>query len=466
MQKNNRSNRLIMAMVIVGDFLLLNLVILGFCLWQKQMSGWIWDKTRIFFLACNIAMLISENRFHTVIHERIISSSDILKRVILLVVTQVALAYIILKFVDYHLPMGWLLLKQGIVVLILFILKRMVERMTVKWYRQKGGNTRTLVFVGADPELPLIYNHLVKDPTRGYRMIGYYADEEMNHPGMVKLGSLPDLLEHLDHPEKLQLGDEMYVCLPRKEQNTLQSLSKFCDKNIIQFFYVPTSQEMVMVNWKRLYINDIEVFSTRENPQDDPLNKVLKHSMDIILAVFFLSLTILIFPFIFVMIKVQSPGPVFFKQRRTGLNGRTFTMLKFRSMHVNQDADQLQASKDDPRKFPFGDFMRRTSIDELPQFWNVLKGDMSIVGPRPHMLAHTEMYAQLIDKYMVRHLVKPGITGWAQVNGCRGETKELWQMEERVQRDIWYVERWSIWLDLRIIGMTIRSMFVPSKNAY
>jgi putative colanic acid biosynthesis UDP-glucose lipid carrier transferase len=141
-------------------------------------------------------------------------------------------------------------------------------------------------------------------------------------------------------------------------------------------------------------------------------------------------------------------------------------MFKFRSMHVNQEADQIQASKDDPRKFPFGNFMRRTSLDELPQFWNVLMGDMSIVGPRPHMLAHTEMYAQLIEKYMVRHLVKPGITGWAQVNGSRGETKELWQMEERVLRDIWYVEHWSIWLDLRIIWMTIRAILVPSKNAY
>lgn len=466
MQNNNRSNRLIMALVIVGDFLLLNMVIGAFYLWQRDMSGWIWDKTQIFLLASNMALLMSEHRFHTIIHERIISSSDILKRVLLLVVTQIALTYIILKCVDYHLPMGWLLLKQGVVMLVLLLLVRTAERMAVKWYRQKGGNTRTLIFVGADPELPLIYDYLVNDSTRGYKMIGYYADEEMNHPGMIKLGSLKDLLEHLEQPETLQIGDEMYVCLPRKEQNTLRLLSRFCDKNIIQFFYVPTSQEMVMMNLKRWYINDIEVFSTRENPQDDALNKVLKRLMDVVLSVFFLLLTIIIYPFVFVMIKIQSPGPVFFKQRRTGLNGKSFTMFKFRSMHVNQEADQIQASKDDPRKFPFGNFMRRTSLDELPQFWNVLMGDMSIVGPRPHMLAHTEMYAQLIEKYMVRHLVKPGITGWAQVNGSRGETKELWQMEERVLRDIWYVEHWSIWLDLRIIWMTIRAILVPSKNAY
>ena len=135
-------------------------------------------------------------------------------------------------------------------------------------------------------------------------------------------------------------------------------------------------------------------------------------------------------------------------------------------MHVNKEADSRQATKDDPRKFPFGDFMRKTNIDELPQFWNVLIGNMSVVGPRPHMLAHTEQYDKLIDKYMVRHFVKPGITGWAQVTGFRGETSELWQMEGRVERDIWYIQHWSFWLDMRIIWMTVKSIFTRDEKAY
>jgi putative colanic acid biosynthesis UDP-glucose lipid carrier transferase len=135
-------------------------------------------------------------------------------------------------------------------------------------------------------------------------------------------------------------------------------------------------------------------------------------------------------------------------------------------MQVNQDADKVQATKDDPRKYPFGSFMRRLNIDELPQFFNVLRGNMSIVGPRPHMLEHTRQYSQLIDKYMVRHFVKPGVTGWAQVCGFRGETKELWQMEERVKRDIWYMEHWTIWLDIRIIWLTFRKTIIQDKNAY
>jgi len=202
------------------------------------------------------------------------------------------------------------------------------------------------------------------------------------------------------------------------------------------------------------------------DPLQLPTNQFTKRVFDIVFSGFFLLCTLPLLPVIALIIKIQSPGPLLFKQLRTGMNGQNFVCYKFRSMHVNKDADRLQATKNDPRKFPFGNFMRKANIDELPQFWNVLKGDMSIVGPRPHMLAHTEQYSQLIDKYMVRHFVKPGVTGWAQVTGFRGETQELWQMEGRVKRDIWYIENWSIWLDIRIIWLTARQLFVHDKLAY
>ena len=161
------------------------------------------------------------------------------------------------------------------------------------------------------------------------------------------------------------------------------------------------------------------------------------------------------------------PGPVFFRQKRNGINGDEFTCLKFRSMRVNADADKVQATKDDPRKTKWGNIMRKTNIDELPQFINVLWGDMSIVGPRPHMVKHTEEYGALVDKYMVRHYTKPGITGWAQVTGSRGETSELWMMEERIKKDIWYVENWSLLLDIKIIIKTITNVFGgETGNAY
>ena len=167
-----------------------------------------------------------------------------------------------------------------------------------------------------------------------------------------------------------------------------------------------------------------------------------------------------------IAIKLGSKGPVYFKQERTGYRGRPFKCLKFRTMRVNATSDTSQATANDPRKTRFGDFLRRSSLDELPQFINVWKGDMSIVGPRPHMLKHTEDYSRLIDGYMVRHAVKPGITGWAQVNGYRGITDELWKMERRVEHDVWYIENWSILLDLKIMVRTVLNAFMGEKNAF
>ena len=181
---------------------------------------------------------------------------------------------------------------------------------------------------------------------------------------------------------------------------------------------------------------------------------------------FLCTLFIPILIIVTIITKITMRGPIFFKQKRNGLNDKEFYCYKFRSMKVNADADKVQATKDDPRKTKWGNIMRKTSIDELPQFINVLMGDMSVVGPRPHMLKHTEEYSKLINKYMVRHFVKPGITGWSQVTGYRGETKELKDMEGRIRGDIWYIEHWSFGLDLYIIYKTVANAVHGEKNAY
>src|SRR6202000_1217193 len=166
------------------------------------------------------------------------------------------------------------------------------------------------------------------------------------------------------------------------------------------------------------------------------------------------------------LIMIESRGPVFFAQARSGKNNRTFYCLKFRRMRVNEKADEQQASRNDSRITRIGAFLRRTSLDEFPQFINVFKGDMSIVGPRPHMLKHTSDYSQVLERFMVRQFVKPGITGWAQVNGHRGETRNLGQMEKRIEHDIWYLENWSLWLDVRIIFLTVYNIFRREENAF
>jgi len=262
--------------------------------------------------------------------------------------------------------------------------------------------------------------------------------------------------------------DMLFYASTSSDVDNARKLINFCDNHIIRFYQVPNLYSYFRRELKLELMGDIPVLYVREEPLLNPFNRFIKRSFDIVAACLFLFT---IFPFIYIIvgtiIKITSPGPIFFKQKRNGLDGKEFFCYKFRSMKVNNDADKVQATKNDPRKYPFGNFMRRTNIDELPQFINVLNGTMSIVGPRPHMVKHTEEYGALIDKYMVRHLAKPGITGWAQVKGCRGETKELYQMEERIEKDIWYVENWSFLLDLRIIFMTAFNMFfTKEENAY
>ena len=455
MKRNDRSNALIKWVVIIGDFLALSIIIIAFAFWHPRMMEWNTAQIRLFMLISNVAMLISQWRYHTIIHENVVSGGDVLRRIVYLVITQTVAAYLLMKIVDLRIPVGWLLVEQGAICLVVITLKRLLERTAVKAYRQQGGNTRTVTFVGSDPAIDRLYQCLLNDPTTGYRMIRHYESTD-----------LPELIANLEHHEELNVGDEMYVCLPARERDTIRRLSLYCDQHFVKFYCVPMSIEFIQLDFTREFISDIEVYTTHESLLRKPINKLLKRVVDIIAAIIGLVFTGLITPIVYLIVKAQSQGPLFFTQLRTGLDGQTFTIYKFRSMHVNSEADKLQATKNDVRKFPFGTFMRKLNIDELPQLWNVLRGDMSIVGPRPHMIAHTEKYSQLIDKYMVRHFVKPGMTGWAQVSGYRGETKELWQMEERVKRDIWYMEHWSIWLDLRIIWLTVKNLFIKDEQAY
>ena len=490
---NNQANEIIRWMVIIADFFLLNLLIWLFVEFLSDIQCWVWEMKWAFLFANNLALFISEMRFSTIVHHRVVSAGDVVQRVTGLVLVQLFFAYLLLTPLGDTLLMGKIMLMFEPPFFALLILSRLLERWMVKRYRRMGRNTRMVTFVGNDPELLRLYDELVNDPTTGYRVIGYYADAEIgewthshsstnmdiegssesiekyNNINIKKLGSLEDLLNNIDaNSPEIKLGEELYVSLSRRDRDIIKKLSRYCDRWLVRFYYVPVSVETLGINLKPELLNEMEVYATYENPLRNPVNKIIKRLFDIFMSLLFLLIALPFFPIIALVIKIQSPkGGVFFKQFRTGVDGRHFYCYKFRSMHPNKNEDGLvQATKNDPRKFPFGNFMRKANIDELPQFWNVLKGDMSIVGPRPHPVALNEMYVELIKKYMVRHFVKPGVTGWAQVTGYRGETKELWQMEGRVKRDIWYIEHWSIWLDIRIIWLTAKSIFIHDKNAY
>ena len=470
MRNSNQTNSIIKWIIIMVDFIVMNLLIWLFAKCHPSVMTWDSDKKDIFFLTCNLALMASEYRFYTVIHRRRTTSADILRRIVGLTIMHAVLSYLLLKVLEYQMSIGMVLLLLDTLLFILLLVARIFERWAVKRYRLSGGNSRTVTLVGSDPELLGIYDKLVKDPTRGFRVLGYYGDEtiEGNDGRLVRLGSLEEVIENQHTPKNLRLGDDLYTCISRLDSKTIRLISRMCEETVTRFYYVPVSVETIGLPLKREQLDDIEIFTTYENPLINPINQIIKRIFDIVMSSFALLCILPFLPIIAYMIKKQSPnGPVFFKQPRTGQDGKNFYCYKFRSMHPNKDESGLvQATKDDPRKFPFGDLMRKTSIDELPQFWNVLKGDMSIVGPRPHPVALNEEYVKLIDKYMVRHFVKPGVTGYAQVTGFRGETEELWQMEGRIKRDIWYMEHWSFWLDIRIIWWTVKQIILKDEQAY
>ena len=460
MKNNTRTNSLIKWCIIIGDFLMLNVLLVLMVYTPLNFIKGSDVEKRVFLLICNVAMIFSEYQFSTIIHERLVGADSILRRTTMLVLTQVLVSYILLRAMQFDSRVGIPLLIMGVLMIVMFLPMRYTERWLLKRLRLKGFNTRTITLVGSQEELRKLHDKLKQDPTLGYKVISYYGSLDY----LPQTGGLDDFIRLLDTPEQLVLGDELYLCISRSERSIIKHTESMCDRKMVKFYYVPMLEEAIKL--QPVMLDDLELFTTYTSPLEDPLNRGVKRLFDIVASFFCLVLTAVLFPFIALIIKIQSPGPIFFRQKRTGLDGHEFWMYKFRSMHVNADADLVQATEDDPRKYPFGNFMRKTNIDELPQFWNVLRGDMSIVGPRPHMLAHTEQYSRLIDKYMIRHFVKPGVTGWAQVTGFRGETRELWQMEGRVERDIWYIQHWSVWLDIRIIWMTFMTIFIHDKNAY
>lgn len=351
----------------------------------------------------------------------------------------------------------WFLLYFWFGLAVVIFLARMAIRGIIRRFRMYGVNNRRVIFVGAGHNLRYLYSELTKDFTTGYRVKGYFDNHTENQFTDVipRLGGLDDLADYL----KKQHVDIIFCNLTSNHNEEILKIMNYCENHLIRFYSVPNVRNYVHHVMQVEMVGSMPVLSLREEPLANPWNQLAKRVFDIVFSLTFL---ITVFPWIFLIcgigIKLSSPGPIFFKQKRTGIRGKNFTCYKFRSMHINKEADILQATKNDPRKFPFGNFLRKSNLDETPQFINVLLGDMSVVGPRPHMLKHTEEYSKLVDKYMVRHWAKPGITGWAQVTGARGETEHLWQMEERIKKDVYYIENYSIMLDLQIILMTIKAV--------
>jgi len=339
---------------------------------------------------------------------------------------------------------------------------------SLKMKRRSGKNTRFVVVVGGDTTSQSIAAQLNSDDGSGYKIVGVFNDRQVDlqwDDNVVKWsGTRNDLMAFL----KKNWVDEIYFPISEITNEEFSDLIQLCERKFIRIKMLPNLNKFTLEHKIGIeFHGNIPVFTFIRSPLHSPLSRLIKKVFDIGLSiVVILTIFTWLFPIIIVLIKLSSKGPVFYKQERSGMNNKTFVIYKFRSMTVNEESDSLQATRDDPRITRIGRFMRKTNIDELPQFFNVLLGDMSVVGPRPHMLKHTNEYSRSISEYLERHYILPGITGWAQVNGFRGETPELYLMEKRVEFDVWYVQNWSFLLDIRILFLTTKNILKGEKNAF
>jgi putative colanic acid biosynthesis UDP-glucose lipid carrier transferase len=363
-------------------------------------------------------------------------------------------------FFDHEVLMWWAALTPCLQWLAIAIGQRYAN-----WMASLPHNRRGAIVIGAGPLGVKVAKALLEGREQGVDFLGYFDDRTDDRvdseAALQRLGSLRDAAPFI-HGRAVH---EVYITLPLGSQPRIVELLEQLQGTTASIFFVPDVFGISIIQGRLQDMNGVPVVGICETPFTGT-NELIKRASDIVLASIILVLISPLLLLIWVGVKLSSPGPAIFRQRRNGLDGEEIIVYKFRSMRAMDNGEVVkQATRGDPRVTPFGAFIRRTSMDELPQFVNVLQGRMSIVGPRPHAVAHNELYRQLIKAYMVRHKVKPGITGWAQVNGHRGETDTVEKMQTRVEYDLEYLRNWSLGLDLQIIARTVKVVLL-ARNAH
>jgi Undecaprenyl-phosphate glucose phosphotransferase len=337
---------------------------------------------------------------------------------------------------------------------------RIIWHFVIRFVRAKGYNYRRVVVVGYSDISEQIVQYFKDNPGFGYRFLGFFDDKRENGNVIGNIGELQNFVLH-------NKVDFIYTYIPKLKEKQVQELIDFADNHLIKIKIISQFSKLGLRNMTIQNYGSIPVVNISAIPLDNKLNQILKRGFDIIFSsIVIVTILSWLIPLVGLIIKLESNGPIFFKQQRNGLNNQKFWIYKFRTMVVHNDSNVKQATKVDARITKFGKILRKTSIDELPQFMNVFLGKMSVVGPRPHAVKHNEEFSKRIDRFIQRHAVKPGITGLAQAKGFRGETTTFNDISGRVRLDRFYVKNWSLILDFKIILLTIVSILRGSENAY
>lgn len=448
----------------VIDWLTFNVVFLLFTLFSgADTSGeFVAD-----LLMANVSYVVALQIVTISLHHRQAQPAKVLSNTSRTSAIFIVLYAAVLGIMGFSVPGLAYCIEISLLVFLVTSIERLLLRTYIKHKRSVGRNRVDTIILGTGQMEQKIAD-VMTNVWNGYNLLGYFiktdSDSMTNSSTGEELAYLGEESELLPFIENNHV-DELYIGVMPDKLKEYKALMRLCEKHMIRTYYVPTISYGEFRSAKVMEFGDIYVMSQYNEPLKDMRNRIQKRVFDFVVSLLFICT---LFPIILIIVaivsKITMPGPLFFKQKRTGYDGKDFVCYKFRSMKVNKDSDKVQAVKDDPRVTKWGLLMRHTNIDELPQFINVLKGNMSIVGPRPHMLAHTDYYSQLISDYMIRHYVKPGITGWAQTHGERGETKTVDDMKRRVEKDIWYIEHWSFWLDIQIILKPFLMPFMVMKR--
>jgi putative colanic acid biosynthesis UDP-glucose lipid carrier transferase len=451
-------------LILILDLIFLNLLfVISFYIRHTSFDTFFNHEIRTIWWISNICWIVLVPIFKAYHFIRIDHVELLLRKLIQMIFVHLAVIALTILILKYGQISRLWMLYFYILFTTLLVLLRVAFLKYVKQIRKKGYNSRSVLIVGANYNGKLIADRLTSDLTYGYKLHGYF--DENNHVNVVNYLGKIEAMETYLASKKI---DEVYIATDQEISSKIDYVIELCERFMIRLKFVPaffnhTKSRRVSID----YYGNIPVMMFREEPLTNPFNRLVKKGFDLVFSlIVILGIFTWLFPILILFVKLSSKGPIFFKQIRSGENNNEFICYKFRTMKVNSVSDEIQASKNDTRITKIGAFMRKTNLDELPQFFNVLIGNMSVVGPRPHMIKHTLEYSELINNYLIRHFAKPGITGWAQVNGYRGETKELDDMQKRVDFDIWYIENWSFLLDLKIIWRTIVNMIQGDKNAY
>jgi putative colanic acid biosynthesis UDP-glucose lipid carrier transferase len=458
----HRFSKYLKFLTFLGDILILNglfstLYLKGHFIVEHNDYSWFF-----FLLIINLswlAIVFFTNPYKT---NRVHSISKLVGTIVYSVGQHFLVTCSTIYIFDYELVHKWGPLAVCSVFLIIVLSWRIGLYYSLSLYRSKGYNYRNVVIVGYGAIAKQLEVFFTLHPEYGYNLLGYFDD---NFKGKKRLGDITAVNPFLNQSEILV--DEVYCCLSYVKYGQIKKIIDVCEDRLIKVKVITDFRAFSFKGLELERYDHIPVLNVSSIPLDDRQNLIVKRIFDIIfsslLCIFIFSW---LFPLIALCIRIDSKGPIFFRQKRTGKDNTDFICLKFRTMYTNKEADSKQATKLDCRITTFGAFLRKTSLDELPQFLNVLLGTMSVVGPRPHMLKHTEEYSQLIKKFMARHHVKPGITGLAQSKGYRGETRNLIEMKNRVKLDRFYIENWSFLLDLKIIIATVITLLKGDQQAY